>query len=289
MSADSLATIGRLVRADLTKLSCYWIVVAGYAAISLFLVFGAILTHFAEQSFKVTSASGYGFAFSLMVRGLDFSSSILYVMICILFSIDVAHSTVKYVLTRPVTRLELLLSKYVTAAIMIAATLALLWGTSLGAAWIYYGLGDLTENDYVIFEAGTVFHHIAVATCFLALAMGATASMAIAISSFSSTMGGSIVIGFIFYTVFGALSVIPADLGVSFDWGQTPIHLPYSILAFPTQIFVPMYILDDLPTGIAIQDWWGPDIRRMCAASVTFGLVFFAIAAMGVRKRDYTL
>ena len=286
---DSLVTIARLVRADLTKLSHYWVVIVGYGAIAIIAVPGAALTHFAEQAVKVTSGSGYDFAFSLMIRCLDMSASILFVMMCILFSIDVANSTVKYILTRPVTRTELLLSKYATAGVMIALTLVLLWAGCLGAAWYYYGLGDLTENEYVIFEAGTMFRHVAMATLFLALGFGSVASMALAVSSYSSTMGGAIIIGLILYLFFGALALIPPTLGVTVHWGGEAHLLPYSTISFPTQLFVPMYVLDNLSTGIPIESWWTWDILRMTMVSVGFGLFFFGVAAHRVRKRDFAL
>lgn len=287
--ADSLMTIARLVRADLTKLSRYWVVVAGYVAIVVIAVPGAMLTHFAEQAASLTSSSGYDFAFSLMLRCLDVSMSILYVMMCILFALDVANSTLKYILTRPVTRMELLLSKYVTATLMILLTLVLLWAGCLGAGWAYYGLGDLTENEYVIFEAGTMFWHIGIATIFLTIGLVATASMALAVSSYSSTMGGAIIVGLILYSFFGALTLIPASLGLTFEWSGQELLLPYSSLAFPNQVFVPMYVLDDLPTGIPIESWWTWDIVRMTAICALFSAFFFAIAAFGVRKRDFTL
>jgi ABC-type transport system involved in multi-copper enzyme maturation permease subunit len=282
-------TIARLVRADITKLSRYWVVVAGYVAIVIIAIPGAMLTHFAERAASLTSSSGYDFAFSLMLRCLDMSTSILYVMICIIFALDVANSTVKYILTRPVTRMELLLSKYVTAALMIVLTLVLLWTGCLGAGWAYYGLGDLTENEYVIFEAGTMFKHIAIATFFLTIGFAATASMAIAVSSYSSTMGGAIIVGLILYSFFGAFTLVPASLGVSFEWGGKELMLPYSTLAFPNQIFVPMYVLEDLPTGIPIESWWTWDILRMSTICAVSGAFFFAIASYGVRKRDFTL
>ena len=52
---------------------------------------------------------------------------------------------------------------------------------------------------------------------------------------------------------------------------------------------VPMYVLDDLPTGIPIDHWWTWDVLRMVLVSVAFGALFFAVAARGVRKRDFIL
>ena len=289
LAMPSGTTIVRLVRADMMKLSRYWVVIVGYAAMLIVSVPGARLYHLAETTANVTSESGYDFAFGLMLRALDFSQSILFMMMCLLFTVDVANSTLKYVLTRPVTRLELLLSKYATSMVMIAATILLLWASSLGMGWWYYGLGDLTENEYVIFEATTVFRHIGIATLWISLGLLSMASLAIAVSTFSSTMGGAIVIGLITFFVFGALTVIPASMGFSVEIGGETHLIPWSTAAFMNQLFVPMYMLDDLPTGVPIDSWWTWEIQRMAAVTLLSTLVFFIIAAVGIHKRDVTV
>ena len=284
-----LVTVGRLVQVDVLKLSRYWVVIAGYLAIAIVAIPGAIIFRLGERAINVTSASGYEFAFSLMVNCLDFSSSILFVMLCILFSIDVSNSTIKYILTRPVTRIELLLSKYVVASLMVLLTLALLWISCLSAGAYYYGLGELRENQYVIFEASVMYRNIALASVFLALALGAQASMAVAISTYSSTMGGAIIIGLILYSFVGALSLIPASLGFEIGSGPDALFVPYSIVAFTSQWVVPMTMLDDLPAGMPIDTWWNADIRQLVVVCLGVALLFFAAAAARVRKRDFAL
>ncbi len=271
------------------KLSRYWVISVGYSAMFIVAIPGAVLYHMGEQFLNVTSQSGYAFAFSLMIRCLDFSSSILFMMLCLLFSIDVANGAIKYILTRPVTRMELLLSKYATAGIMSALMLMILWIGCLGMGWYYYGLGPMTENEYVIFESGTMFRHIGIATGFLAVSLGASASMAIAVSSHSSTMGGAIIVGLVLRGFVSALTVLPAAIGFEIAWGDQAYHFAWSSLAFTTQLFVPMYVLDDLPTGIPIESWWTWDIVRMVFVSAAYGLFFFAIAARAVRKRDFAV
>jgi ABC-type transport system involved in multi-copper enzyme maturation permease subunit len=289
LAMPSATTISRLVQADMMKLSRYWVVVVGYVAMFLVSVPGAMLYHYAETRANITSESGYGFAFSLMVRSLDFSQSILFMMMCLLFTVDVANSTLKYILTRPVTRLELLLSKYATAMVMIAATILLLWASSLGMGWWYYGLGDLTENEYVIFEAATVFKHIAIATLWIALGLMSMASLAIAVSTYSATMGGAIVIGLIVYFLFNSLAIIPASLGFNIELGAETYLVPWSTAAFMNQLFVPMYMLDDLPSGVPIDSWWTWDVQRMAAVTLLATAIFFVFAAVGIHKRDVTL
>ena len=289
IAAPSLATIARLVRSDLIKLSRYWVVIAAYGAIVAVTVGGAVLYHVAEQTARIESGSGYDFAFAVMLRSLDFSRSILFLMFCLVFTLDTANATLKYVLTRPVTRLELLLSRYATAFVMIVATLALLWAGSLGTAAWYYDLGALRENEYVIFGAATMAGHIAVATLLIALVMMATASMAVAVSTYSTTLGGAILIGLVLFTTFGALSLVPVTFGFDVPWGDGTVRIPWSSAAFMNQVFVPMYMLDDLPTGIAIETWWTEEVRRMLFVSCGFAGAFFAVAALGAHRRDYTL
>ena len=279
---DSVATIARLVRADMVKLSRYWVIVVGYIALAILAIPGAILLYYGEQAVHVTSDSGYEFAIGLMTRYLDVATPILYVMLCVLFAIDVANSTVKYLLTRPVTRLELLASKHIMAGLMVFATVVILWGIALGAGGFYYGLGDLKENDYVLFSASYVIQQILIATFFILIAYSAVASLAVAVSTWSSTMGGAIIMGLIFFYFFEAMAIVPATV-------SSPLGVPLTSLAFPSQLFVPMYVLDDLPTGIPIQTWWSDDLRRMVMVCGGYTALFVAISIVGVKKRDFTL
>ena len=70
---------------------------------------------------------------------------------------------------------------------------------------------------------------------------------------------------------------------------ESPLGVPWSALSFPTRIFVPIYVLSDVPTGIPIQSWWTTDLARMVAVSGGWTLFFFTISVVGVRKRDFTL
>lgn len=290
MSAlPSPRTIARIVRFDLFVLSRYWVALSAFAAMALVSVGGGVLYRMAETTASIHSGSGYDFAFAVMLRSLDFARSVLFLLFCLAFTLDTNNGTLKYVLTRPVTRTELLVARYATALVVIAATLALLWAGSLGTAAWYYELGALTENDYVIFPASTMLRHIAIATGFVAVVFLSIASLAVAVSTYSTTMGGAILVGLILFTMFGTLGIVPASLGVDFDWNGETVHVPYSSVAFMNQLFVPMYLLDDLPTGIPIESWWTAEIRRMLAISLAFTLGFAALAARAGRRRDYTL
>ena len=287
--AGSLRTIARLVRADLVKLSRYWVVVAGFAAIAVIAVPGAALAYLLEQSIRVTSSSGYDFAVNLMIRYVDLPAPILFVVICIVFAIDVANSTLKYLLTRPVTRMELLLAKCGTAAVLVLCTVALLWAAALGAGAWYYGLGDLTENDYVIFEAAYVWRQILVGTLFLLVGYMALAAMGIMVSTWSSTMGGAVIIGLILYLFFQTVALIPATLGVPLRVGGEEVVLSVGTLGFVSQLYVPLYRLAELGTGIPIDDWWSWEVQRFVLTSLAFTGFFFAIAAWRIHRRDFAL
>lgn len=284
-----LRSVARLVRADVTKLSRYWVVVAGFGAVLVIAVSGMMVFHRIEQMANVTSNSGYDFALSVMNRLVDVSMPIVYVLVCILFAIDVSNSTVKYILTRPVTRMELLCSKYVTAFGMMALTVVLLWTVALSGGAAYYGLGDLTENDYVIFHASYVLGQFAIGTFFLLFGLASVAALGVAVSTFSSTMGGAIIIGLILYFVLEMLSAIPASLGVTLSLGGESILLPFSSLGLPNQPLIPLGVLDDLTAGVPIESWWIAPIQQMLAVCGGYLAVFFAVSAVGVRKRDFTL
>ncbi len=286
---DFLRSVARLVRADATKLCRYWVVAAGYGAIAIFAVGGAMLFRRIEQAANVTSDSGWAFALSVMNRLVDVSTPIVYVLVCILFAIDVSNSTVKCILTRPVTRMELLCSKYVTALGMVALTVLLLWTVALGGGAAYYGLGDLTENEYVIFQSGYVVSQLAIGTLFLLFALASVAAMGVAVSTFSSTMGGAIIVGLLLYSLLETLSIVPTTLGLSLPTGGEPLTVPFSTLGLPNQPLVPLGVLDDLMTGIPIESWWVAPIQRMVAVCAGYLVLFVGVSAFGVRKRDFTL
>ncbi len=284
-----LVTLLRLVGADLEKLSRYWVILAGYLAMLAFAVLGAIGVHAVEEVLDVRSSSGWGFALSMMLRYLDFGGLILYVMICLLFAIEITHSTIKCILTRSITRMELVVSKYLTAMVMIVVTLVIFWCVALGAGWYYYGLGDLTENEYVIFEASYLLGKILVGSLFLLLPLAALASMALLISIHSSTMGGAIVVGLISFFFLQTLSMVPANLGFTVAWGDEVRLVSWGTFGIPSQLFVPMYVLDDLPTGIHIHSWWSWSVQKMTFVCAAFFLLCFAGSAVGLQRRDFTL
>lgn len=279
----------RLVHADFIKLSHYWVIIAGYAAMVGISLLGAYLTYHAEQAVSITSGSGYAFAISLVLRCVDFAAPILYVMICILFAIEVSNSTIKCILTRPVTRMELIVSKYVTAMLMVLLAVIIFWIIGLATGGYYYGLGDLTENEYIIFKQSYIFKEITIGTLFLLIPFASIAAMALMVSTFSSTMGGAIIIGLIGYFFFQILGLIPNSLGITFTWAGDTHLFPWMTLGFPSQRFVPMYMLDDLPTGIPIDNWWTWDIQKMVFISAVFFGIFFIASVIGVKKRDFVL
>jgi ABC-type transport system involved in multi-copper enzyme maturation permease subunit len=286
---DFAVTVVKLVHADVIKLSHYWVIIAGYAAMVGIAALGAYLIYHAEQAIAIKSGSGYAFAISLVLRCIDFGAPIIYVMICILFSIEVSNSTIKYILTRPVTRMELIISKYITALIMFLLAILIFWVIGLFTGGWFYGLGDLVENEYVIFNAGYMYKEMIIATLYLMIPCAAIAAMALMVSTYSSTMGGAIIIGLIIYVFFQILGLIPNSLGITFAFRGEEVLFPYMTLGFPSQRFVPMYILDDLPTGIEIDTWWKWDIQKMVFISSAYFMIFFIASVIGVKKRDFTL
>ncbi len=134
-----------------------------------------------------------------------------------------------------------------------------------------------------------MYAQILICTGFLLIPFAALASLALMVSTFSSTMGGAIVVGLILYLLSQTLGLIPASLGVPFEWNGQERVLPIGAVSLPGQILVPMYTLADLPTGIPIDRWWSWDIQKMTFVSVVLFSSFFSVSLIGVRKRDFTL
>lgn len=280
---------GLLVCLDIVKLSHYWVIIAGYGAVVGIVTLGAYLTYYGEQAVAIRSNSGWAFAISLMARCVDLGIPIVYVMVCILFSIEVSNQTVKYILTRPVTRIELIVSKYVTAMLMFVLAISIFWAIALAAGHYYYGLGDLVENEYVIFKAGYMLREIAVGTLFIMIPCAAIAAMAVMVSTFSSTMGGSIIVGLIFWFFFQVLGIIPKSLGIGFTFGGEDYFIPYITIGFPSQRHLPIMVLDDLATGLRIETWWSWNVQSMAMICGAYFLLFFIISIVAVKRRDFTL
>ncbi len=277
--------VGRLVRMDIGKLLGYWVIIAGYAAMAGIGMLGAYLVYHLEQAARLTSGSGYAFAISLMIRCVDFGAPIIFVLLCILFALEVSNQTVKCILTRPITRLELIASKYITAMLMILAALLIFAVIGLATGKYYYGLGDLVENEYVIFSSWYMYKQMLIGFALLFLPFMTLAALALMVSAFSSTMGGSIIIALIWYFFFQIIGLIPNSLG--FHVGDH--FFPYMTFGFPSQRWVPLYMLDDLPTGIPIDTWWTWDIQKMIIICGIFFAVFFITSIITVKKRDFVL
>ena len=111
------------------------------------------------------------------------------------------------------------------------------------------------------------------------------ASMALMFSSFSHTMGGAILTGIIGFVFFGIVAILPNTLG--FHLGEQ--FVPYSLFGFTSQIYVPMYMMDELPTGMPIDSWFSPDIIRMMIICGIYFSIFFVISLIVVKKRDFVL
>ncbi|MFO8056778.1 MAG: ABC transporter permease [bacterium] len=288
---DFPRTVLRLVRADLVKLSHYWVIIVGYVALFIIAVVGAMLFHYLEQSLAIVkSNTGYDFAIKWVTECVQYSAPFLYVMICILFAMEVSNSTIKNLLTRPVTRIELIVSKYITALIMIVAALLIFWFVALFLGWLYHGLGPLvddTENE--CFSMAHMFRQMGIGTLFLLIPLFTMAAMALMVSSYSSTMGGAIIIGFIIFMFFEILAVVPLQNEISFTFQGDTHSLPVKAFFFTALRSKPLMLLDDLATCMRIYTWWTWEIISMTAICGIYFLVFFMASLVGVKKRDFTI
>jgi len=274
-----------LIKFELYKLFNYWVIRGGYIAMLGIALIASVLAYQVEKSAKLASGSGYAFAIGILLRCVDVSAPILFLMMCVIFSIEMTYGTIKNILTRPVSRLEVIISKYITAWIMILIALAIFLAVGLGMGAHYYGLGDLTEDGYVLFRRSVMFKELAIAVAFLMIPYIALSSLALMMSSFSSTMGGAMILGLIGYFFFELFGIIPNNIGIKVG----KHFLPLSSFGFPTQRLVPLYILDDLPAGIPIQSWWVWDIQKMVIICGIYFVIFFTITILVIKRRDFTV
>lgn len=274
-----------LIRVELYKLLNYWPIRGGYLAMLGIGLIASYLTYHIEKAVKLTSGSGYAFAIGLMLRGVDIGAPIIFLMVCMVFSLEMANGTLKNILSRPVTRMEMMFAKYITSWLMIIFALTIFLVIGLVMGWHYYGLGDLTEDGYLLFKKSVMFKHLLIATSFLLIPFITLSALALLISSFSSTMGGAMIMGIIAYFFFDLVGIIPNNLGLTVG----SHFIPFSLFGFPTLRFVPLTILDDLPAGLGIQSWWLPDIQKMLLVCLSYFLVFFISSLIVVARRDFTL
>jgi len=288
-----LGNVARLVHADIVKLFRYWVIIAGYAVMFVIPLLGAVLVYYAEQKVRIISISGYAFAVAGFTRCVDLAQPILYVMICTLFALEVSHSTIKYILARPITRMELLVSKYVTAFLMVVLALLIFWAVSLGTGWYFFGLGDLMDDTQnICFTAWETARGLALGTLLVLVPMFTVAAMALMISSYSSTMGGAIIIGLIAYVFFQLLSLIapilPDAWRLTFESGGESYVFPFIAFAFPSLALRPIDRLDSLVCCFQPQ-WWDWEIQSMLIVCAAYFIIFFAVSAIGVKRRDFIL
>ena len=274
-----------LIKFECYKMMNYWAIRGGYIAMVGIALIASYLTFHIEQAAKLTSGSGYAFAIGLLLRGVDIGSIIIFLMVTMLFSTEMTFGTIKNILSRPVTRIEMMLAKYVTAWLMVVFAIGIFVVVGLGMGAYYYGLGDLTEDGYVLFSRWVMFKEMLIALALLMVPFIAVSSLAMMVSSFSSTMGGAMIIGVIAYFFFDLVGIIPSNLGFHIR----DLFVPFHIFGFPALRFVPLTILDDLPAGLPITTWWVTDIKRMLIICGIYFAVFFFASLVIVRRRDFTL
>jgi len=274
-----------LVKVEIYKMINYWAIRGGYIAMVGIALFASYLTFHIEQAVKLTSGSGYAFAIGLLLRGIDIGCPIIFLMICMVFSTEMTFGTLKNILIRPVTRIEMMVAKYISAWFMIVIALGIFLTVGLAMGKYYYGLGDLTEDGYLLFKRTEMFKELFYAMCLVMVPFIAMSALAMMISSLSSTMGGAMIIGIIAYFFFDLVGLIPNTLGLT----VAGHFIPYHIFGFPTLRFIPMTILDDLPAGVPIATWWVPDVQRMVIVCSIYFTIFFIASLIIVRRRDFTL
>jgi ABC-2 type transport system permease protein len=256
-----------LVRLELFKLSRqkgpYFILLA-IIAITLI---GAYLLRTTEEKLDL-STGGYGFAIAISYRGLDVSTFFLLILASMLFSSEVGNGTIKTILTRPLRRFDLLLAKYITALILVIIAILLIGGIGLLSGLVYYGLEDLKEGSYVIYNQQQLLGNLGLAFLFCIVPLFCITSLGVTVSTFSNNTGASLGISIGIFILLELLCL-------------TRLR-PF---LFPLERFTPLLLVEDMADGLPIA--WRPDIYHCLLICSIYTLLFFIISSISIKKRDF--
>ncbi len=126
---------------------------------------------------------------------------------------EATAGTYRFLLTRPITRLQLVLSKYVAGLIYTTSLILFLAFMAIGVGILIFGTGELISfsNKLVIFPPSEAFWRLALAYGYTALCMGVVMSIAFIFSSMVENAIGPIIATMAIIIIFTILSNIPID------------------------------------------------------------------------------
>jgi ABC-2 type transport system permease protein len=127
---------------------------------------------------------------------------------------EVEDGTMRMILSRPVTRVRILLLKYATCILYTWALVFFIVATSLGIGMLDRGVGGLivwstVENIFGYFEAGEGFHRFVIATALLGVVMLTLSTIGFMFSCFDMKPASATVLTLTVYFIDNVLGNVP--------------------------------------------------------------------------------
>jgi len=187
------------------------------------------------------------------------------------FAGEESHGTFRILLTRPVSRIQVLTAKYISTFIYTASIVGFLGIISLGAGNFLLGSGDLFVFDkgILILSQNEAVSRFVIAYGLAIFVQIIVASLAILLSTISENPIGPIVGSYAVIIVSIILSMIKVD-------ALEAIH-PYLFTSYFDVFFAPF--ADPIP--------WG-EIWRSIFALLKFGALFFILSIIRFVRKDIT-
>jgi ABC-2 type transport system permease protein len=241
------APFGRLLRAELTwvfKRPRTWITLTLLGLVPIVIAIG---TKFSTRGAGGVIGDLVGNGFALPVLALNITLALLLPLAGAMWSADAlageaSHSTLRYLLIAPVSRVRLLVVKSLGVATAVLAACLLIAVVSVITGSIVFGSQNLLTLSGTTLSFGSAMWRVFIATLWTVAQVWAVCTVALAVSAcvehpmvvMGATLAGAI--------VFGVLTAIP-----SLDWLQ-----PY-LLTTAWQNAMVDVLRDPLPTNGLLQ------------------------------------
>ncbi len=174
------------------------------------------LTHGLQDSFIMVGNlfNGYLVA-NLILNALFIHIPFLIVLVGgDLLAGEATAGTYRILLTRPISRFQVITAKFIAGIIYIILLLAWLAFLSLGVSLLIFGTGELItfSDGLIIFQSNDILWRFGMAYLFAAISMSAVFSVSFFFSSMVENAIGPIVASMAVIIIFFILSALPIDI-----------------------------------------------------------------------------
>ncbi|HKN99386.1 MAG TPA: ABC transporter permease subunit [Pseudonocardiaceae bacterium] len=239
------APLGRLLRSELAwvfKRPRTWIALTLLALVPVVIAIGTKIGSRGPNGDGGLIGDLVGNGFVLPIAALTVTLAVLLPLVGAMWSADAlageaAHSTLRYLLVAPVSRVRLLVVKSFGVATAVLAACVLISAVGMIAGYLVFGSHQLLTLSGTDLSFGAALARVAVAAAWVAVQVWAVCAVALAVSActehpmvvMAATLAGAV--------VFGVLASIPA-----LDWLQ-----PYLLTNSWTSLAD--VLRDPMPTG----------------------------------------